>query len=895
MADILRDTFDLTLRQNKVVFQQKKPLLNYELNLVQDILNTKIENLQKLAIANSYSGDSLSISPGSLPNEIVINKGVFFHKGTPLTLTYNQTLVCSAAPTISQRVDVVYAEWFLSEVDSFVDPNIGFATSRQEEVNFQVKIAYNVDPAIGVPAVDETITFNSLNNLISLAVGTFPNWLTIPGTKFKTNSKNSGAPYLTVVSSPNPQTIIVSGGLVDDSLSNVTFFQWDNSGSGAVPKSFQAYRKNILLLAEITRQPSVQTITSSDIKDLRDQAVYNFVNSGCAVSEYSNPGFISVKVQPGEATVADQEFFVEAAEPFLNLTPNALNYVYLTASGVSAANTTEPTIPHLLLAQVWTDASGIVSIEDKRDHVPFAWSNKYDGGEGTGQTGFPTINIPFSAAENIARYECVYLSGSGEVSRASAANATTLPAIGIAPFSISSGQTDNIVLFGEISNPAWSWTPGEDIFVSSAFGGLINSTGVTVLATGTYVQRVGVAVSSTKILFKPELTTVRIDSTAEVPLIKIGSDGQLSVMGVTDKIFSDRQSFLAPIEIQGTSSFSISPGRYFTNDPTLTQPDFYFPGAVINMGPTGTPQTSGGFQTTAIPSGFVYNNAFFTVDGSGTVHMYEGTPSVTVPTKEPAIPANEMPICLVTFQDTGGHTDGSIATISQTDILDKRSWINIGNSDHAALKPIFKDLQNILIQKGSIWINGRYFSLNNQTVIPADFTSLAGKYYIYVDITNSSVNIGDGVLAGGAVDNNTLSSLNFTISSSAPNNVDKRLLIPIGTYEAIWFPNFGMYGVVQDSVNAYESKFWKYRDTPYVIEDGVVCEQTFSVSTSASSFYISNFSFLSTDFLDVKINGIEYYEDTQSATNDWTKNPVSNTVYTNFVVKPGASVKIRKV
>ena len=78
MADIVKDTLDKNKRQDKVIFQQKKPLLNYELNLAQDILSNKINDLQKMSISNNYIGDSFKVIPNAVVNEVKIKKGIFY-------------------------------------------------------------------------------------------------------------------------------------------------------------------------------------------------------------------------------------------------------------------------------------------------------------------------------------------------------------------------------------------------------------------------------------------------------------------------------------------------------------------------------------------------------------------------------------------------------------------------------------------------------------------------------------------------------------------------------------------------------------------------------------------------------------------------------------------------
>ena len=65
MGDIVRDSYDKSLGQKKVVFQQQKPLLNYELNLAQDLLNNHNIDLTKFSLGNNYYGESFLVKKGT--------------------------------------------------------------------------------------------------------------------------------------------------------------------------------------------------------------------------------------------------------------------------------------------------------------------------------------------------------------------------------------------------------------------------------------------------------------------------------------------------------------------------------------------------------------------------------------------------------------------------------------------------------------------------------------------------------------------------------------------------------------------------------------------------------------------------------------------------------------
>jgi hypothetical protein len=78
--------------------------------------------------------------------------------------------------------------------------------------------------------------------------------------------------------------------------------------------------------------------------------------------------------------------------------------------------------------------------------------------------------------------------------------------------------------------------------------------------------------------------------------------------------------------------------------------------------------TGGGFETTALTASY-YNKVLFTIDSSGTLEATEGTEhAVLASVVEPAIPAGKFPICMVSVQDDGTATAGTILSIEQSEI-----------------------------------------------------------------------------------------------------------------------------------------------------------------------------------------------------------------------------------
>jgi len=70
-----------------------------------------------------------------------------------------------------------------------------------------------------------------------------------------------------------------------------------------------------------------------------------------------------------------------------------------------------------------------------------------------------------------------------------------------------SGADKEILLRGVMRDDTWSWTPGDQLFVSANSGGLTQTAPST---TGQYVQPVGFAITSTVIYFNPSETYIKV-------------------------------------------------------------------------------------------------------------------------------------------------------------------------------------------------------------------------------------------------------------------------------------------------------------------------------------------------------------------------------------------------
>lgn len=84
--------------------------------------------------------------------------------------------------------------------------------------------------------------------------------------------------------------------------------------------------------------------------------------------------------------------------------------------------------------------------------------------------------------------------------------------------------------------------------------------------------------------------------------------------------------------------------------------------------------TSGAFEVSALTADY-YNKILFTIDSSGTLAATEGTEhAVAASVVAPAIPAGKFPICMITVQDDGTGTAGTILTIEQSEIQQLQSY-----------------------------------------------------------------------------------------------------------------------------------------------------------------------------------------------------------------------------
>ena len=104
---------------------------------------------------------------------------------------------------------------------------------------------------------------------------------------------------------------------------------------------------------------------------------------------------------------------------------------------------------------------------------------------------------------NVAAGDVVYLKADGEYERADKDAETTMPAVGVALEAGDGSNSKNILIYGVYVNAGLSLTRGEELYVSD--DGAVSH---TVPGSGDFLQRVGVALTTTSVLFMPSLDVI---------------------------------------------------------------------------------------------------------------------------------------------------------------------------------------------------------------------------------------------------------------------------------------------------------------------------------------------------------------------------------------------------
>jgi len=177
----------------------------------------------------------------------------------------------------------------------------------------------------------------------------------------------------------------------------------------------------------------------------------------------------------------------------------ANNYFYKPALGAKGATEKSAYDAALAIADA--------QIKSNKDHADTVAGNPHS--VTSDEIGNITaLKGTYTAGENIAQYDTVYIKSDGKIYKAKANAAATCKIIGIASAAIASSAAGVVYLLGEVTNGSWSWTIGVIIFLSAATGGALTETPPS--GGGQFVVRIGLAISTTKIILKPELVYMEV-------------------------------------------------------------------------------------------------------------------------------------------------------------------------------------------------------------------------------------------------------------------------------------------------------------------------------------------------------------------------------------------------
>jgi len=193
---------------------------------------------------------------------------------------------------------------------------------------------------------------------------------------------------------------------------------------------------------------------------------------------------------------------------------------------------------------------------------PLVWNGSFEELQSSDYLSAP-IAITLTAGENLTKGDIVYFSGANTVSKAKSNASSTMDAIGIATETINNTNSGIILLFGLIGGLS-SLTAGAEYFVSDSSAGDITTTRPT--TENYYIQKVGIAKSTTELIFSPSYSEVITASggsgTAIINTFTAGesiSKGQvvyLSSASTVSKAKSDSSSTMPAIGIANETKSS---------------------------------------------------------------------------------------------------------------------------------------------------------------------------------------------------------------------------------------------------------------------------------------------------------------------------------------------------
>jgi hypothetical protein len=143
----------------------------------------------------------------------------------------------------------------------------------------------------------------------------------------------------------------------------------------------------------------------------------------------------------------------------------------------------------------WREVGRLQSADNNTDYV----ESLLDSSPSSDHT-VSGLKCTRTAGESLAFGDLCYLKSDGKMWKADASASATLPAVAICAASISADASGEFLLIGFVRDDSWSFSPG-DIIHPSETPGVITSTQPS--TSGSVVQRIGYAVSSTVLWFNP--------------------------------------------------------------------------------------------------------------------------------------------------------------------------------------------------------------------------------------------------------------------------------------------------------------------------------------------------------------------------------------------------------
>lgn len=171
MANISQNIFDKTRLFRRLAFQQGKPVGDYELNELQDILHEFQSDTREFVGAFGFWGDGFLVEATGNPNEILIRKGLMI-TGDSVILLAEDTTIDNLTTPGSSRTDEVYLQIAIQEVGKTEYPDIANPDTQLEQAKrYQYSLTLGVAEdgdysASPVPGEDQLITFATMNRAV---------------------------------------------------------------------------------------------------------------------------------------------------------------------------------------------------------------------------------------------------------------------------------------------------------------------------------------------------------------------------------------------------------------------------------------------------------------------------------------------------------------------------------------------------------------------------------------------------------------------------------------------------------------------------------------------------------------------------------------------------------